>query len=226
MHREPTAALNKTLTKTHLRSMFSALSPVWSLFTRILSILQPTSGVQPPVEPFPGEDGQTDAERAAPVHLPAVEATAPPVAPVVVPPPAPATVEAAEEKPVVKIIRTQFSEKQTLGVLKYSGGELYTVELRWDNNKPRASCIPAGTYDVVQRHSEKFQQHFHILDVPNRSYILIHAANYSRQLLGCIAPGLAHQDIDSDGLKDVVSSRDAMKRLLKAYPKGFTLVIS
>ena len=100
-----------------------------------------------------------------------------------------------------------------------------TMELGWNGNKKRVSCIPKGVYTVVARYSEKYKNHFHILDVPNRDFILIHPANYSRQLLGCIAPGAAHIDIDKDGLKDVTSSKATMQKILTIMPSKFKLTI-
>lgn len=120
---------------------------------------------------------------------------------------------------------------QTLGqayVLDASGHSVYsfkTMELGWNDNKARQSCIPTGVYKVVKRNSPKYGAHFHVLDVTNRSYILIHAANYSRQLLGCIAPGISHIDIDKDGLKDVTSSKAVMSRLNELMPNEFYMTI-
>ena len=101
-----------------------------------------------------------------------------------------------------------------------------TIELPWRNNQRRISCIPVGTYEVVKRTSKKYGDHFHITNVPDRSWILIHPANYSRQLLGCIAPGKAFADIDNDGLKDVTSSRDTLNKLLAVMPDKFTLIVN
>lgn len=91
----------------------------------------------------------------------------------------------------------------------------FSLELPWKDNKRRESCIPLGTYKVKKHVSPKFGKCFWIQDVPNRSEILIHPANYRRQLLGCIAPGMNHADIDKDGELDVTSSRKAMSELLK-----------
>ena len=100
-----------------------------------------------------------------------------------------------------------------------------TMELGWNDNKKRVSCIPKGVYTVVSRYSDKYKNHFHILDVPNRDFILIHPANYSRQLLGCIGVGAAHIDIDADGLKDVTSSKATMQKILTIMPSKFKLTI-
>lgn len=64
-----------------------------------------------------------------------------------------------------------------------------TIELPWNENQPKVSCIPEGKYFIKKRYSSKFKWHMEIADVPNRSLILLHPANNAMQeLLGCIAP--------------------------------------
>ena len=128
------------------------------------------------------------------------------------------------------LTRIDKAETQTLGELDiFDGDELIysckTLELEVDKNQVRDDAIPNGEYQVVPRWSEKYKNHFHITNVPNRSYILIHAANYSRQLLGCIAVGREHIDIDGDGLKDVTSSKATMQDLNELIKVPFKLVI-
>lgn len=130
----------------------------------------------------------------------------------------------------VIIDRFDKGKDQTLGflfVLKDNELKLKlsTLELPWRENKNRISCIPVGIYPVKRRYSKKHGEHFHILNVPGRSLILIHSMNYSRQSLGCIAPGLDHRDIDHDGLKDVTSSRIAMRKLNEILPNEFEIEI-
>ena len=100
-----------------------------------------------------------------------------------------------------------------------------TIELEVDCNAKRDDAIPNGYYRVIKRWSKKYGNHFHILNVPNRSYILIHNANYSRQLLGCVAVGRKHADIDGDGLQDVTSSKATLKELNELLPEQFILKI-
>ena len=105
------------------------------------------------------------------------------------------------------------------------GFELHTLELDWDNNQKRTSCIPPGCYTVLPRNSAKYKDHFHVQDVDNRDYILFHSGNYHTHILGCILPGMGLSDINKDGRKDVTSSKKAMEKLLETYPDGFKLEI-
>lgn len=116
---------------------------------------------------------------------------------------------------------------QTIGEFNVVGYNFSgkTVELEYNDNKKRISCIPPGTYIVKKRTSAKYGQHFHITNVPNRDFILIHACNYSRQLLGCIGVGSMHVDLDKDGLKDIANSKVTLARLYSIMPDEFKLVI-
>ena len=80
------------------------------------------------------------------------------------------------------------------GVLLLEGTELCkTIELPWKNNQPRVSCIPEGRYRLRRRHSPRFREHFEVMDVKDRKYILFHAGNDAgKELRGCIAPVLQH----------------------------------
>ena len=132
----------------------------------------------------------------------------------------------------VEIKRINKSDDQILGILtifdkhNFPFWECRTLELPDKDNQRRISCIPDGEYEVIKRWSEKYGNHFHILDVDGRDYILIHAANFVRQLLGCIAVGLSHTDIDGDGLRDVTSSKNTLKQLNEILPKRFNLKIT
>ena len=128
------------------------------------------------------------------------------------------------------IKRIKYQEKQTLGefTLFKDGHEIFnckTLELPDLDNAFQKSHIPKGTYKVVPRTSIKFKNHFHILDVPNRTYILIHAGNYYTDILGCILVGDSFAYINKDSYLDVTNSVKTLKRLLELSPKGFKLTI-
>lgn len=132
---------------------------------------------------------------------------------------------------VVRIKRSLSDSKQTLGVLSVDiGGASFsckTLELPWKNNEKNVSCIPRRIYDVKQTFSYKFMKFtYEILNVPNRSGIRMHSANYFYQLLGCISLGNGLQDLNGDGEIDVVNSRNTVVAFERFMKKGaFTLII-
>lgn len=84
----------------------------------------------------------------------------------------------------------KYHENGTNGQL-YSGGQLicFTIELPWLQNRRNVSCIPEGRYEVVKRTTKERGDHLHMIGVPDRSWILFHAANHALiDLKGCIAP--------------------------------------
>ncbi|WP_165748655.1 DUF5675 family protein [Cellulophaga sp. Z1A5H] len=89
----------------------------------------------------------------------------------------------------VLLHRTYF-EEGTNSALFYNGQFLgFAIELPWLNNQKNVSCIPEGEYELKARYSAKFGHHLHIVDVKDRSPILLHPANHAKhELRGCIAP--------------------------------------
>jgi hypothetical protein len=93
---------------------------------------------------------------------------------------------------------------------------------------PGRSCVPRGTYRLMRHNSEAHpytwalvNSDLDVIHYPDklrplsRCLVLIHVANYARELRGCIAPGYGRGD--SEGEKMVTQSRRAMldiKRLL------------
>lgn len=115
----------------------------------------------------------------------------------------------------VQLLRT-YHPNGVNGVLMVNGTELCkTVELPWRNNRPRISCIPEGQYPLRRRHSPRFKEHFEVMDVKDRKYILFHPGNDAgRELRGCIAPVLQHT-----GEGKGSSSRAALERMKdRLYP--------
>jgi hypothetical protein len=111
---------------------------------------------------------------------------------------------------------------QTLGTLSFvqDNGQVFlckTLELPWKDNQTQISCIPPGDYTCTYTRSERFSERdgfdvftYEIEDVPNRTAIRIHSANFFSELLGCIALGGALQDMNGDGEDDVTNSRNTI----------------
>jgi len=130
------------------------------------------------------------------------------------------------------IHRDEQDTKQTLGTcyIKDENGCIIfkseVIERGWLNNQKRISCIPQGTYPVRLEYSNRFRKKlWELYNVPNRSECKLHAANYARQLNGCLALGNKRKDIDRDGYKDVTSSRLTMAKFHKAMGNDTKAVI-
>lgn len=98
-----------------------------------------------------------------------------------------------------------------------------TLELPWRDNKPQVSCIPEGIYKVVTRRTDKWGLHYHVLDVPEREWILFHPANFTSQLRGCIIPGERLAFIDRDAVPDIVNTKATLNKMLACLGRSFTL---
>ena len=128
------------------------------------------------------------------------------------------------------IIRLAEDNKQTLGeFILYDGIDRVfsckTLELPFVMNAPFVSCIPKGIYEVIARNSLKYKNHYHILGVPDRDFILIHVGNFNHQTEGCILVGKNYAYINDDDYFDITHSKATMTKLLSKAPDGFILEI-
>lgn len=137
----------------------------------------------------------------------------------------------------MKLILTRFNylTDRTLGTLQVEGSDVIftTAELAFIDNKPNVSCIPCGEYELIRRWSKKHGHHLMLLNVPNRSYILIHSGNFASSFgksdsKGCILIGEAFGDLNRDGLPEVINSKEALANLMKLVgeKENLKLIIS
>ena len=98
------------------------------------------------------------------------------------------------------LTREPSTDEGTFGALQLSDGPtLRTTELPWRGNATGRSCIPPGRYRCEIVNSPRFGKVYEVRDVPGRSNILIHPANFGgdkalgwqSELLGCIAPAMS-----------------------------------
>ena len=102
---------------------------------------------------------------------------------------------------------------------------LVSLELNWRDNKRQVSCIPAGEYNCVWKASPNFGMCYHVTDVPGRSHILIHAANFAglvslgqrADLQGCIAIGMRSGELY--GQPALLESKRGVKAFVAAMAK-------
>ncbi len=122
----------------------------------------------------------------------------------------------------VYLFRTRISDQGTEGILATDGFFSKTLELPWRNNKRSISCIPSGMYTVQIRQSPKYGSVYWVTNVPNRSWILIHAGNFAgdtskgfkTHVNGCILLGKDHGFLG--GQRAVLSSRVTVRKFRSA----------
>ena len=99
---------------------------------------------------------------------------------------------------VANLYRFKSTDEGTFGVMAHDGAWWHSLELPYKDNKPNISSIPLGEYIVSLRYSPHFHKElYHLHNVEDRSYILIHPANlagdvfkgWQSQLQGCITLG-------------------------------------
>ena len=126
----------------------------------------------------------------------------------------------------MKLIR--FMNHRDWGVF----GELYlndefvcfTVEKPWKGNQSFHSCVPHGTYKLMPWSSSKHPDTFYLFNPANNVYryqqpdpsaryaILIHPANYAKDVEGCI--GLGDNFSVYGGLPMVTNSKKTTARVI------------
>lgn len=116
----------------------------------------------------------------------------------------------------------------TFGKLEIKDRVFYTVEKPWQNNEPFKSCIPGGLYTLETHVSRKYGNTwaivneslgiYHNHDIKAERYAcLIHAANWPRQVQGCIGVGQEIEHISGElGVTSSRASMDKLRELLSA----------
>lgn len=128
------------------------------------------------------------------------------------------------------LTRLKKEDDRTLGrLVVYSDldliGNFTTLELPWRNNERGNSSILSAFYFVEPRESERFKKHLHVLGVPGRDYILIHAGNWPKDTNGCILVGSGFADIDNDGKTEITNSKRALNKLVELVTEKAELII-
>ena len=137
----------------------------------------------------------------------------------------------------LQVVRTQFGTDATNGLLFVNGlFECYTLEDQYQAVKVmHETCIPEGTYDIKFRtvggFHEKYKKRYgndhygmlHLQDVPNFTYILLHAGNTDEATSGCTLLGETQQDLDVSDDGFIGRSGIAYQKLYKKVSKELLL---
>ena len=123
----------------------------------------------------------------------------------------------------LELVRYCYGPREVLGLLKFpveDDGQfqyqLWTVECPWRANTRYLSCIPDGIYELAPFDSVRHPETYQVLNVPDRSGILIHAGNSVADVTGCIAPGITQE------ANKVWESRDALRILVDVLRRSET----
>jgi len=119
---------------------------------------------------------------------------------------------------LIRVTLDRYKPQQ--GAMLFDGIQrLSTLELPDLDNSPNISCVPTGVYlckrgemYIGHESNRKLIETFLLQDVPNRSDIGIHPANYARELRGCIAVGYIP---DFDGNGGLGDSKRAHQRFME-----------
>lgn len=117
-----------------------------------------------------------------------------------------------------ELIRVAYTPFGTFGKFVCNSKLLYTVERPWLANQQNVSCIPEGEFDCKPRFFHKGgYPAVEILDIPNRSDILFHIANWPENVLGCIGVGSGLGVLANKWA--VLDSTQAFKEFMDFYGK-------
>ena len=133
----------------------------------------------------------------------------------------------------LQVIRHQMGKDATNGLLFIDGlFECYTVEDQYQAVKVmHETCIPEGKYEIklrtvggfngryAKRYKNSHYGMLHLQDVPNFTYILIHAGNSSDDSSGCILTTTTQTDLDSAKAGFGGQSQLAYKRMYDKVAK-------
>jgi hypothetical protein len=129
----------------------------------------------------------------------------------------------------MRIVRG-YTPNGTFGSWYDDDGEFicFSMEREWRNNQPNVSCVPEGQYALIEHYSPSFGETYALLNhdlgvgvypgESHRSLILIHKANWVRQLEGCIAPGTVIGTLDDEWA--VRRSGEAYEKVIAAIESG------
>ena len=138
----------------------------------------------------------------------------------------------AEQPLIGFLLRERRSDHGTEGRFFFENFSCYSLEPPWRDNKRNISCIPPDTYDVTVRISPRYGRVYWVMEVPDRTYILIHSGNWGGDTAkglkthtnGCLLFGKKRGYLQ--GQRAVLCSRSAIRKFLDTLQfRSFKLTI-
>ena len=132
---------------------------------------------------------------------------------------------------IVRLTRGPSTPDGTFGHFVGFDFDFYSLEKPWvdlngdGQGDPDTSCITVGSYKCLWLQHPTHGWCYEVTGVKGRSNILIHAANWEHELLGCIALGTSRGVLL--GVPAILHSGDAIREFHRAMAKQpFTLEIT
>ena len=129
------------------------------------------------------------------------------------------------------IRRSIETDKNVLGfaTLTNSRGKIIfncvTLELPFLANKKKVSSIPTGTYRAIKTKSQSKGEVLMLKQVPNRTSVLVHVGNYSKDTLGCVLMGRNIEFSEDTSEHYITQSRITMSSLLALCSDELFIII-
>jgi len=125
----------------------------------------------------------------------------------------------------VQLKRMWQTDNETIGRLYIEHEPFcFTLEPPWKGNQRQVSCIPAATYDCIWQRSPRFGWTFQIINVPDRTRILIHSGNLARHTYGCVLLGKYKGSLEGENA--VLVSRPTLRKFHETVgQKSFRLEV-
>lgn len=125
--------------------------------------------------------------------------------------------------------RQSDSGNETFGQFEDSDGHILCMTIERSASDPNHPCIPPGTYECNSFQSPHNGNVWLLKGTEPRTMIEIHAATWSRQLLGCIAVGKSIGSL-VDPTTNILTpcifrSKDTLLMLKSKLPNTFTLTV-
>lgn len=115
---------------------------------------------------------------------------------------------------LIEVVRIYQSSDATLGILNVDGIPFCaTLELPFRENDRSISRIPASLYTVTVDETKSHGQCLRVHDVYDRTGILIHVGNTTKDTEGCILVGMSFKVSGID--VELIDSRTAMLELIR-----------
>jgi len=129
------------------------------------------------------------------------------------------------------IYRFEKTDKGTISVNLIDTGDAsynqfgYNIELPYLDNHRNVSCIPSGVYTFQKIVRADRSEAIEILNVHNRTHILVHSGNYMKDTQGCILPNISFSYTKETRTPYGITSKPQLKQIYRALPSRGTVHI-